>query len=89
MSFNVKYPIEFLHTLSVDEVLKALETNAQHGIGSAEAATRTAQFGAKRLYSDKTRFHGGCYPYNGISNFNICKYFFDIGKSFIFLFRFY
>ena len=54
---NLKYPIEFVHTLSVDEVIKPLETNGQHGIGSAEAATRTAQFGAKSLYSDKTTFH--------------------------------
>ena len=53
---DVKYPIEFVHTLSVDEVLKALETNAQHGIGSAEAATRTAQFGANVYTAIQQRF---------------------------------
>lgn len=55
MNMNVKYPIEFVHTLSVDEVIKALETNAQLGIGSAEAATRTAQFGANVYTAQKQK----------------------------------
>ena len=52
---NVKYPIEFVHTLSVDEVIKALETNAQHGIGSAEAATRTSRYGANVYTAQKQK----------------------------------
>ena len=53
---NLKYPIEFIHTLSVDEVIKALETNAQHGIGSAEAATRTSRYGANVYTAQKQSF---------------------------------
>ena len=52
---NLKYPIEFVHTLSVDEVIKTLETNAQQGIGSAEAATRTAQFDANVYTAQKQK----------------------------------
>ena len=43
---NIKYPIESVHTLSVDEIITALETDAQKGISSSEAETRTASFGA-------------------------------------------
>ncbi len=43
---NIKYPIDAVHTLSVEEVVKALETNAQNGISTADAENRTAKFGA-------------------------------------------
>ena len=43
---NIKYPLESVHTLSVEEIMTAFETNAQNGIGVADAETRTAKFGA-------------------------------------------
>ena len=43
---NIKYPIEAAHTFSVDEIIMALETDAQNGISDAEAESRTATFGA-------------------------------------------
>lgn len=43
---NIKYPIESVHTLSADEIITALQTDAQKGISLAEAETRAASFGA-------------------------------------------
>jgi P-type Ca2+ transporter type 2C len=43
---NIKYPIDSVHTLSVEEVVAALDTNAQNGISDEEAAKRTITFGA-------------------------------------------
>jgi P-type Ca2+ transporter type 2C len=43
---NIKYPIDSVHTLSVEEVVAALDTNAQNGISDAEAGKRTITFGA-------------------------------------------
>ena len=43
---NIKYPLESVHTLSVEEIMTAFESNAQNGIGAAEAEIRTAKFGA-------------------------------------------
>ena len=43
---NIKYPIEAVHTLSVEETITALETNAQNGISASEAEVRSAKFGA-------------------------------------------
>ena len=43
---NIKYPIESVHTLSADEIITALETDAQNGISLAEAEARSASFGA-------------------------------------------
>ena len=43
---NIKYPIEAVHTLSVEKTITALETNAENGISPAEAEARTAKFGA-------------------------------------------
>ncbi|MBC7509027.1 MAG: ATPase, partial [Ferruginibacter sp.] len=52
---NIKYPLESVHTLSVEEVMTAFETNAQKGIGAAEAETRTAKFGANIYAAQKQK----------------------------------
>ena len=52
---NIKYPLESVHTLSVDEIMTAFETNAQNGIGAAEAETRTAKFGANIYAAQKQK----------------------------------
>ena len=52
---NIKYPLESVHTLSVEEVMTAFETNAQNGIGAAEAETRTAKFGANIYAAQKQK----------------------------------
>ena len=49
---NIKYPIEAVHTLSVEETITALETNAENGISPAEAEARTAKFGAN-IYAEQ------------------------------------
>ena len=52
---NIKYPLESVHTLSVEEITTAFETNAQNGIGVAEAETRTAKFGANIYAAQKQK----------------------------------
>ena len=52
---NIKYPLESVHTLSVEEITTAFETNAQNGIGAAEAETRTAKFGANIYAAQKQK----------------------------------
>ena len=52
---NIKYPIESVHTLSVEETITAFETNAHNGIGAAEAETRTAKFGANIYAAQKQK----------------------------------
>ena len=52
---NIKYPLESVHTLSVEEIMTAFETNAQNGIGAAEAETRTAKFGANIYAAQKQK----------------------------------
>jgi P-type Ca2+ transporter type 2C len=49
---QINYPLELVHTLSVEEIVTALETNAQNGISAAEATSRTAMFGAN-IYAAK------------------------------------
>lgn len=49
---NIKYPIESVHTLSVEETITAFETNAHDGISTAEAGGRTAKFGAN-IYAEQ------------------------------------
>ena len=49
---NIKYPIEAVHTLSVEETITSLETNPENGISVAEAEVRTAKFGAN-IYAEQ------------------------------------
>ncbi len=51
----IKYPLENVHTLSVEEVVTALETNAQNGITSSEAENRAAKFGANVYAGQKQK----------------------------------
>ncbi len=52
---NIKYPLENAHTLSVEEVVIALETNPQNGISSGEATKRIVQFGANIYAAQKQK----------------------------------
>ncbi len=52
---NVKYPLENAHTLSVEEVVTALETNPQNGISSGEATKRIAKFGTNIYAAQKQK----------------------------------
>ena len=52
---NIKYPLESVHTLSVEETITAFETNAHDGIGASEAETRTAKFGANIYAAQKQK----------------------------------
>lgn len=52
---NIKYPIESVHTLSVEETITALETNAHDGISATEAEVRTAKFGANIYAAQKQK----------------------------------
>ena len=52
---KLKYPIENVHTLSVDEVLTTLETNIEKGITQTEADIRLQQYGANIYASQKAK----------------------------------
>jgi len=52
---NIKYPIESVHTLSIEETITALETNAHDGISATEAEVRTAKFGANIYAAQKQK----------------------------------
>ena len=52
---NIKYPLESVHTLSVEETITAFETNAHDGIGASEVETRTAKFGTKIYAAQKQK----------------------------------
>ena len=52
---NIKYPLESVHTLSVEETITAFATNADDGIGASEAETRTAKFGANIYAAQKQK----------------------------------
>jgi len=51
----IKYPIEHPHTLSVDEALKAFETDAAKGISQVEAEKRTNEFGPNIYQAQKQK----------------------------------
>jgi Ca2+-transporting ATPase len=51
----IKYPIEHPHTLSVDEALKAFDTDADKGISQAEAEQRTNEFGPNIYQAQKQK----------------------------------
>ena len=52
---NVKYPLEAVHTLSVEETITAFDTNAQNGITEADAEERTSAFGANIYAAQKQK----------------------------------
>lgn len=43
---SIKYPIDHPHTLSVDELIQAFQTDATQGISDSEAKQRAIEFGA-------------------------------------------
>jgi P-type Ca2+ transporter type 2C len=49
---KINYPLELVYTLSVEEIVTALETNAENGISAGEAINRTATFGAN-VYAEQ------------------------------------
>ena len=52
---NIKYPLEDVHTLSVEEVLNSFQTDAVHGISSTEADKRTKEFGLNIYQAQKQK----------------------------------
>ena len=52
---NIKYPLESVHTLSLEETITAFETNAHVGISAAEAEIHTAKFGANIYAAQKQK----------------------------------
>jgi P-type Ca2+ transporter type 2C len=52
---KIKYPLEYVHTLSIDEIVQAFETNAQKGISQSEAESRTKEFGANVYAAQKQK----------------------------------
>ncbi len=52
---KINYPLEYVHTLSVDEIVQAVETNAEKGISQSEAESRTKQFGANIYAAQKQK----------------------------------
>lgn len=52
---KIKYPIENVFTLSIDEITTALETNVEKGITQSEADKRTKQFGANIYAAQKQK----------------------------------
>ena len=43
---SISYPISDPHTLSVEDILHSLQTDAETGLSSSEVANRTKEFGA-------------------------------------------
>ncbi len=52
---RVKYPLVNVHTLSVEEIVTALETNIQNGLSTAEATKRSIEFGANEYLLKKPK----------------------------------
>ncbi len=42
---KINYPLEYVHTLSIDEIVQSFQTNADKGISQSEAEIRTKEFG--------------------------------------------
>ncbi|MEI9921411.1 MAG: cation-translocating P-type ATPase [Bacteroidota bacterium] len=51
----IKYPVEDAHALSVDQVIKSLETNAESGLTEPEADRRTREFGSNTYEGRKQK----------------------------------
>lgn len=52
---KITYPLQDVHTLSVEEILTAFQTNAEKGINASEAEFRTKQFGANIYEAQKQK----------------------------------
>jgi len=52
---KISYPINDPHTLSVEEVLHSFQTNVETGLSSAEATSRTKEFGANVYQAQKQK----------------------------------
>jgi len=51
----MNYPMQDVHTLSVEEILQIFETKAEKGITASEAENRTKQFGANVYEAQKQK----------------------------------
>ncbi|MCU0321916.1 MAG: cation-translocating P-type ATPase [Chitinophagaceae bacterium] len=52
---NINYPIANPHTLSIEEILLALQTHATKGISQTEATNRTKEFGSNLYQINKQK----------------------------------
>ena len=54
-SKKIKYPLEYVHTLSIDEIVQSFETNAKNGITEIEAENRIREFGSNIYAAQKQK----------------------------------
>jgi P-type Ca2+ transporter type 2C len=52
---KIKYPLEYVHTLSIDEIVQTFKTNVEKGISQSEAESRTKEFGANVYAAQKQK----------------------------------
>jgi P-type Ca2+ transporter type 2C len=52
---KIKYPLEYVHALSIDEIVQAFETNAEKGISQFEAESRIKEFGENVYAAQKQK----------------------------------
>ena len=52
---SIKYPVEDVHVLSVEEILTAFQTDANNGISASEADIRTKEFGPNIYQAQKQK----------------------------------
>ncbi len=52
---KINYPLQDIHTLSVEEIVQTLQTNAEKGITASEAENRIKQFGANIYKTQKQK----------------------------------
>jgi len=51
----MKYPVEDIHTLSVEDAIKSLETDASKGLSASEAEKRNKEFGLNKYEAQKQK----------------------------------
>ena len=51
----IKYPVENVHVLSVEEILTSFQTDSEKGISSTEADERTKKFGSNTFQAQKQK----------------------------------
>ncbi|TXT33811.1 MAG: Ca2+-transporting ATPase, partial [Chitinophagaceae bacterium] len=52
---EIIYPIQNVHTLSVEEIIQSFNTNAENGITTSEAGNRINKFGANIYEAQKQK----------------------------------
>lgn len=52
---KIKYPLEYVHTSSIDEIVQSFQTNAEKGISQSEAESRVKQFGLNVYAAQKQK----------------------------------